>query len=62
MVLSIPLAGEWVAQFVFGGFSLSQSTLQRMYVLHVFFLPFLTTAVVAIHIGIVWMQGIAEPH
>jgi quinol-cytochrome oxidoreductase complex cytochrome b subunit len=62
MSLSIPLAGEWVAQLLFGGFTLSQSTLQRMYILHVFFLPFITTAVIAIHIGIVWMQGIAEPH
>jgi len=62
MSLSIPLAGEWVAQLLFGGFTLSQSTLQRMYILHVFFLPFIATAVIAIHIGIVWMQGIAEPH
>jgi len=62
MSLSIPLIGEWVAQLMFGGFTLSQATLQRMYILHVFFLPFITTAVIALHIGIVWMQGIAEPH
>ncbi|MFB6206132.1 MAG: cytochrome bc complex cytochrome b subunit [Haloglomus sp.] len=62
MALSIPLAGEWVAQLLFGGFTLSQATLQRMYILHVFFLPFITTALIAIHVGIVWMQGIAEPH
>ena len=62
MALSIPLAGQWVAQLLFGGFTLSQATLQRMYILHVFFLPFITTAIIAIHIGIVWMQGIAEPH
>jgi len=62
MSLSIPLAGEWVAQLLFGGFTLSQSTLQRMYILHVFFLPFIATAIIGIHIAIVWMQGIAEPH
>jgi len=62
MALSIPLAGEWAAQLLFGGFSLSQSTLQRMYILHVFLLPFVVTALIAIHIGIVWVQGIAEPH
>src|SRR6056297_1904503 len=62
MSLSIPLIGEWVAQLMFGGFTLSQATLQRMYILHVFSLPFITTAVIALHIGIVWMQGIAEPH
>jgi quinol-cytochrome oxidoreductase complex cytochrome b subunit len=33
-----------------------------MYILHVFVLRFLVTASIAIHIGIVWMQGIAEPH
>jgi quinol-cytochrome oxidoreductase complex cytochrome b subunit len=62
MALSIPLAGEWVAQLLFGGFTLSQSTLIRMYILHVFLLPFVTTGLIAVHIGIVWMQGIAEPH
>ncbi|WP_440991155.1 cytochrome b [Haloarchaeobius baliensis] len=62
MSLSIPLAGEWVAQLIFGGFTLTQSTLQRMYILHVFVLPFVVTTLIALHIGIVWMQGIAEPH
>ncbi|ADQ67935.1 cytochrome bc complex cytochrome b subunit [Halogeometricum borinquense] len=62
MSLSIPLIGEWIAQLLFGGFTLSQSTLQRMYILHVFLLPFVVTTLIAIHIGIVWVQGIAEPH
>ncbi|WP_135820143.1 cytochrome b [Halostella litorea] len=62
MSLSIPLIGQWVAQLLFGGFTLGQATLQRMYILHVFFLPFVVTTLIAIHIGIVWMQGIAEPH
>ena len=62
MSLSIPLAGEWVAQLIFGGFTLTQATLQRMYILHVFFLPFVVTTLIALHIGIVWVQGIAEPH
>ena len=62
MSLSIPLIGEYVAQLLFGGFTLSQATLQRMYILHVFLLPFIVTLLIAVHIGIVWMQGIAEPH
>ena len=62
MSLSIPLLGEWVAQLMFGGFSLGQATLQRMYILHVFVLPFVVTTVIAIHLALVWMQGIAEPH
>jgi quinol-cytochrome oxidoreductase complex cytochrome b subunit len=62
MALSIPLIGEWAAQLLFGGFTLSGATLQRMYIIHVFLLPFVVTTLIAIHIGIVWMQGIAEPH
>jgi cytochrome b6 len=62
MAQSVPLVGEWAAQLVFGGFSLGGATLQRMYILHVFLLPFVVTSLIAIHIGIVWMQGIAEPH
>jgi len=62
MSLSIPLIGEWVAQLLFGGFTLGQSTLMRMYILHVFLLPFVVTTLIAVHIGIVWVQGIAEPH
>jgi quinol-cytochrome oxidoreductase complex cytochrome b subunit len=62
LFLSVPLAGEWLAQLLFGGFTLSQSTLQRMYIMHVFLMPFVTTALIAVHIGIVWLQGIAEPH
>jgi len=62
MSLSIPMLGDWVAQLMFGGFTLTQATLQRMYILHVFLLPFVVTTLIAVHIGIVWMQGIAEPH
>src|SRR6056297_1964107 len=62
MSLSIPLAGEWVANLMFGGFSPGAATLQRMYILHVFILPFVVTTLIAVHIAIVWIQGIAEPH
>ncbi|WP_255169747.1 cytochrome b [Natrononativus amylolyticus] len=62
MAIAVPIVGEWTAQLLFGGFSLGQPTLQRMYILHVFILPFVVTALIALHIGIVWMQGIAEPH
>lgn len=62
MSLSIPIIGQWVAKLLFGGFALGQATLMRMYILHVFLLPFVVTSLIAVHIGIVWMQGIAEPH
>ena len=62
MALATPIVGEWAAQLLFGGFTLGQATLIRMYILHVFVLPFVVTALIALHIGIVWVQGIAEPH
>jgi len=62
MARSVPIIGEWAAQLLFGGFSPGAPTLMRMYILHVFVLPFVVTALIAIHVGIVWMQGIAEPH
>ena len=62
LALATPIVGEWTAQLLFGGFTLGQATLVRMYILHVFVLPFVVTALIAIHVGIVWVQGIAEPH
>jgi len=62
MARSVPLVGSWAAQLVFGGFALGQPTLMRMYIIHVFLMPFVVTALIALHVGIVWMQGIAEPH
>jgi quinol-cytochrome oxidoreductase complex cytochrome b subunit len=62
MALATPLVGEWAAQLMFGGFTLGQATIVRMYILHVFVLPFVVTALIALHVGIVWVQGIAEPH
>ena len=62
MALATPIVGEWTAQLLFGGFTLGEATIIRMYILHVFVLPFVVTALIALHIGIVWVQGIAEPH
>lgn len=57
-----PAVGNWVAGLVFGGSTLGQATVIRMYFLHVFILPVITYTVIALHIFIVWIQGIAEPH
>jgi quinol-cytochrome oxidoreductase complex cytochrome b subunit len=62
MALATPFVGEWAAQLLFGGFTLGEATIIRMYILHVFVLPFVVTALIALHVGIVWVQGIAEPH
>jgi quinol-cytochrome oxidoreductase complex cytochrome b subunit len=62
MANSTPLIGGWVANAMFGGTSLSYQTVTRMYFLHVFILPVVVTALIIIHLFIVWVQGIAEPH
>ena len=62
MALATPLVGDWAAALVFGGNALSQATLTRMYVLHVFILPIIAFGAMVIHIMMVWIQGISEPH
>ncbi len=62
MANSTPLIGSWVANAMFGGTSLSYQTVVRMYFLHVFILPVIVTGLIIVHLFIVWVQGIAEPH
>jgi cytochrome b6 len=62
MALITPFIGEWAAAFMFGGATLGQETLTRMYILHVFILPIITFLVIVVHILLVWIQGITEPH
>lgn len=64
MALITPPAplGQWVASLMFGGATLGQATLTRMYILHVFILPIITFLVIVVHIMLVWIQGITEPH
>jgi quinol-cytochrome oxidoreductase complex cytochrome b subunit len=33
-----------------------------MYFIHVFILPVIVTGLIIVHLFIVWVQGIAEPH
>jgi cytochrome b6 len=57
-----PALGRMVAAFMFGNQFGTQQTLTRMYVLHVLLLPLVAVALIGLHILIVWVQGIAEPH
>ena len=62
MAMATPLIGEWVANAMFGGTTLTGQTVVRMYFLHVFVLPLIVTVLILAHLFIVWVQGIAEPH
>jgi quinol-cytochrome oxidoreductase complex cytochrome b subunit len=57
-----PVIGTWLQGFLFGGTVLSQATLTRMYVLHIFLFPAIAFGLMIVHMLIVWLQGIAEPH
>ena len=62
MANSTPLIGSWVANAMFGGTPLTYQTVPRLSFLHVFLLPVIVTTLIIIHLFIVWVQGIAEPH
>ena len=62
MAYTVPVIGEIIGNMLFGGPELSAATIIRMYYLHVFVLPLVGGALMVLHMGIVWMQGVAEPH
>ena len=59
---SIPGIGETIAGIMFGGTNINAGLIPRMYVLHVWILPFVLFGLMVLHMFIVWLQGMAEPH
>ena len=57
---AIPLVGEDVVQFLWGGFSVDNPTLNRFFVLH-FLLPFVIVGVVVLHIAALHVPGSNNP-
>ncbi len=51
-----------MAEIMFGGLALGANTVLRMYWLHIFILPLVGIGLMLLHMTIVWIQGIAEPH
>jgi len=62
MCRAVPLMGDWFAELIFGGVALGAETLTRMYFLHVVLLPAFTLGLMGVHLGAVYIQGVAEPH
>ncbi|MHB8604762.1 MAG: cytochrome b [Thermoplasmatota archaeon] len=54
--------GHVVSAAIFGEEYGSQQTITRMYILHILLLPGAAAALMVLHIALVWIQGIAEPH
>ncbi|UCC92660.1 MAG: Ig-like domain-containing protein [Thermoplasmata archaeon] len=62
MARTVPVAGDWFAELIFGGVELGAATLTRMYFFHVLFLPLATITLMVVHLIAVYIQGLAEPH
>jgi ubiquinol-cytochrome c reductase cytochrome b subunit len=55
-VLSIPIAGPWIAYLIFGGEFPTHAMLSRLFVFHVFLLPALIAGVLGAHLALIWHQ------
>jgi len=62
LTTTTPYIGEDLAKIVFGSTVLGPEALTRMYFFHVFLLPIVGVSLMVLHIVVVWIQGMAEPH
>lgn len=60
LVSAIPLIGESIVQWLWGGFSVDNATLNRFFSLH-YALPFILVGLVLIHISLLHLDGSNNP-
>jgi ubiquinol-cytochrome c reductase cytochrome b subunit len=56
IIMSIPVAGSWVAGSLFGGEFPGQVILPRLYIVHVFLVPLIILGLVTVHLALVFRQ------
>ncbi len=56
ILLSIPVIGTWAHWLFFGGEYPGDIIIPRLYIVHVFILPGIMLALIAVHLGLVWYQ------
>jgi quinol-cytochrome oxidoreductase complex cytochrome b subunit len=57
---AIPFVGSYIVEWLWGGFSVSNATLNRFYSLH-YLVPFLIAGLVVLHIGLLHKNGSNNP-
>jgi len=56
VILTIPVIGTWLHWLLFGGEFPGEIVIPRLYILHVFIVPALIFALIAVHLALVWFQ------
>nr|DBA43505.1 TPA_asm: CYTB [Bombus convexus] len=60
LVSAIPYIGQFIVEWIWGGFSINNATLNRFYTFH-FILPFIILMMVFMHLIILHMSGSSNP-
>jgi len=60
MVTAIPVAGQPIVQWLWGGYTVGNPTLNRFFAIH-FFLPFLIAGLTLIHLALLHKEGSNSP-
>ncbi|MFC5993414.1 cytochrome bc complex cytochrome b subunit [Pseudonocardia hispaniensis] len=56
ITLTVPVVGSWTHWLLFGGEFPGTEIIPRFYIAHVFLLPGILLALIAVHVGLVWYQ------
>ena len=60
LISAVPLVGESIVEWVWGGFSVDNPTLNRFFSLH-FTLPFIIAALAVVHLALLHVDGSNNP-
>lgn len=60
LVSAIPYIGSFIVQWLWGGFSVGQATLNRFFAIH-FLLPFILSAAIVVHLASLHIKGSNSP-